>query len=35
MKKAFSDIILLNFKGLLGYPEATLTYARVFHILEL
>lgn len=31
MKKALSDIILFNFKGLLEYPEATLKYAKVFH----
>jgi len=29
MKKALSDIILFNFKGLLEYPEATLKYERV------
>lgn len=29
MKKALSDIILFNFKGLLEYPEATLKYAKV------
>lgn len=29
MKKALSDIILFNFKGLLEYPGATLKYATV------
>lgn len=34
-KKALSNIILFNFRGLLEHPEATLKSARVFHFVQL